>query len=141
MKNNDMRSLLGLMRNFNKSQEILLKENQENVNLTDEEIKSIEELILNRVNEVNRFYYVEIESIKKESDGLFINGKYTYEGSDYMINIVYKENPNNTDITIEQPENVITTGTEEDTVADMVNTFHDIFINLQYDDQFKEYIQ
>lgn len=141
MKNNDMRSLLGLMRNFNKSQEILLKENQENVNLTDEEIESIKELILNRVNEVNRFYYIEILSIKKESDSLFINGKYSYDDNEFMINIIYNKNPNNTDITIEQPENVITTGTEEDTVANMVNTFHDIFINLQYDDKFKEYIQ
>jgi hypothetical protein len=135
MENNDMRKLLGLMRNFQKNQ---LNENVET--LTDEEIKNIEELILKRIEDFSKFYYVDILSIRKEQDGLYINGKYSYDENEYMINLIYKKNPNNTDITIEQPDNIITTGTEEDTVADMVNAFHDIFINLQYDDQFKEYI-
>ena len=141
MKGHDMRSLLGLMRNLQKNENILLSENEEIKTLTDDEINNIKEIILNKVEDINRFYYIEILSVKKESDGLYLNGKYTYDDDDYMVNIIYKENPNNTDITIEQPENIITTGTEDETVADMVDSFHDIFLNLQYDDQFKEYIK
>lgn len=140
MKNNDMRSLLGLMRN----NQFLIKEDDTEISNEDKQFEIVvtnindndKKEILDIINSI-KSYRIFISNLEKfdeiNNNMIKINGKYTFNNKNFNINMKIGGDKESSTIDIEVPRPLVFDANTESTLFDFYSLLYNKFKNELFD--------
>jgi hypothetical protein len=144
MKNNDMRGLLGIMRNHR----FLLKEDDQLPNEQPKQENTEDKLIVTNINDNDKqdildiinsikMYKIFVRNIEKtDEDGnqmILINAKYSHNNYNYPITIIIKGDRESSTIDIESPKPLVFDANSESSLFEFYSLLYNKFKDELYE--------